>query len=100
MWKDRAVQLEDLQMTDLILYEDRLKAIILAHSHYSVVAGQGSAEVEFDFAAMERHILDDFIYTKPKIIKKRALYIVSFREDVYEKQIFQNIREKVYPQVS
>lgn len=94
------MQLEDLQRTDLILYEDRLKAVILAHSHYSLVSGQGRSEIGFDFSAMERHILDDFVYTKPKIIKKHALHIVSFREDVYEKKIFQNIRENVYPQVS
>ena len=72
-------------------------AVILAHCHYSLTVGQQHTDVEYDYAALEKHLLNEFVYGKPKI--QLDIPHVVFRKDVYTGERFETIRTKV-PQVN
>ena len=92
------MQIKDLRDTQLLQYENRLMAVILAHCHYSLTVGQQHTDVEYDYAALEKHLLNEFVYGKPKI--QLDIPHVVFRKDVYTAERFEMIRTKVSPQVN
>ena len=69
-------------------------AVILAHCHYSLTVGQQHTDVEYDFAALEKHLLNEFVYSKPHI--QLDIPHVVFRKDVYTGEKFDMIRTKVH----
>ena len=73
-------------------YEVHLLPLILSHCHYSLTYGQGQ-EVKYDFAALEKHIVDRFIYGKPHIML--MIPTVVFKEDRFTAATFGAIRRKV-----
>lgn len=97
--RDRTVKLKDLHESQLLHYDDKLSAIILSHCHYSLTVGQDQRETppDYDFAALEKHLLNEFVYGKP-CIENEARF-VEFRKEVYTGKKFEKIAEKVKPQV-
>ena len=94
-WKQK-VSLEDLQPSHLILYEEKLMPMIMAHCHYSLRAGE-ELMYRYDFQALEKQFLNVFVYGKPRIEVKELPHMV-YRKDVYTAQKFEEIERKV-PQV-
>ena len=71
-------------------------SIILTHCHYSLEVGEAH-EVNFDFPALEKHILDRFIHGKPQILLQ--IPQVCYKKDVCTAETFTAVRQKVVPQV-
>ena len=71
-------------------------SIVLSHCHYSLKHGKGQ-DVTYDFLALEKHIVDRFIYGKPYI--QLELPQVVYRKEVHTAEAFANIRKNVQPQV-
>ncbi|KAL5484087.1 hypothetical protein EMCRGX_G020532 [Ephydatia muelleri] len=74
-------------------YEHQLIPIVLSLCHYSLTYGKGQ-QIKYNFPALEKHILDRFIYGKPHIMLE--IPHVVFKEDRYTKAIFGAIRKKVH----
>ena len=86
-----------LHRCHLLDYEHQLPSIILSHCHYSLKFGKGQ-DVKYDHQALERHILNRFIYGKPMIIVDDIPHVV-YRKDIYTTSTFAEVRKKVEPQV-
>ena len=86
-----------LHCCHLLDYEHQLPSIILSHCHYSLKFGKGQ-DVKYDHQALERHILNRFIYGKPMIIVDNIPHVV-YRKDIYTTSTFAEVRKKVEPQV-
>ena len=95
-WK-QTIPLEDLQPSHLILYEEKLMPMIMAHCHYSLRAGE-ELTYRYDFQALEKQFLNVFVYGKPRIEVKELPHMV-YRKDVYTDQKFEEIKRRVPPQV-
>ena len=79
-----------------MIYEHHLQSMILSHCHYSLTAGD-SHVVSYDFKALEKAILDHFVYGKPMIYSPMPQDL--YQKDAYTKATFDAIRENVSPQV-
>ena len=114
-WKKLQVPITHINHCHLIDHEEQLYPIILSHCRYSLKAGQGQ-EVQYDFPALEKHILKRFIFGKPTILldipqviglltnnysSEAVSYLlmlnlqVSYRRDVYASVTFQRVREVI-----
>lgn len=91
-WKKLQVPIAHINHCHLIDHEEQLYPIILSHCRYSLKAGQGQ-EVQYDFPALEKHILKRFIFGKPTILLD--IPQVSYRRDVYASVTFQRVREVI-----
>lgn len=91
------MKLKNLHKSQFLNYEDKLMAVIFAHCHYSLVIGNDQPELEYDFAALEKHLLNEFVYGKPQIEHEELF--VEYRKDVYTGMKFEMIARKVQPQV-
>ena len=95
--KDPKVNIKNLHTSQLLNYNGKLMAVILAHCHYSLVVGSEQPELEYDFAALEKHLLNEFVYGKPQI--QCEPFFVEYRKDVYTGMKFEMIARKVKPLV-
>ena len=77
-------------------YEHQLLSIVLSHCNYSLTFGKGQ-EIKYDHEALEKHILDQFIHGKPKILSD--IPHVVYRKDIYTTVTFAAVRKKVKKQV-
>ena len=66
--------------------------MIFSHCKYSLKAGHG-ADVTYDYAALEKHILGRFVRGKPLIEIK--FLDMSYRSDVIEALTFRKIRKTI-----
>ena len=82
----------------MVSYEGEIDSVILTHCRYSLSFGKGQ-EVEYDFAALEKHIYDRFLVTKPEI-DGSSQPLMMYTSDVIRQDIFQQLRDKIKPQVS
>ena len=73
-------------------------SVVLSHCRYSLKLGEAHT-VQYDHHALEKHILDKFVYGKPEIISEDIVQVV-YRKDIYTAVTFHQVRKKVYPQVS
>lgn len=96
IWKDHRIRLSLIHCCHLFDYEQQIMSIILSHCHYSLHVGQGQ-DVTYDFAALEKHIIDRIIQGKPKIIPD--MINVSYTKDTFTATNFFAIRSKVQAQV-
>ena len=96
VWREHKVPITHLHRSHMLEYEQHLQSIILSHCHYSLTVGKGQ-QIEYDHEALEKHILDRFIYGKPVI--QADIPNVSYRKDIYTVESFLEIRRKVKPQV-
>lgn len=96
VWRKHQVAITHIHRCHLLDYEQHLQSIILSHCHYSLTVGK-SHEIKYDQPALEKHILNRFIYGKPTI--QLSAFSVAYRKDVYTVETFQQIRSKVKPQV-
>ena len=92
--------LENLRPSHVLQYSlNHLMTIVSAHCHYSSLrVGQDKAEIEYDFHALQRHLLNEVVYGKPLIRVKKMPQMV-YRKDVYTAEKFDEITSKVHPQV-
>lgn len=92
------VHLKNLQKSQLLDYDSKLKAVILRNCHYSLTVGSGDeADIEYNFAALEKQLLNEFVYGKPRI--HNDMCFVEYRKDVYTGEKFERIEKKVKPTV-
>lgn len=73
-------------------------SVVLSHCHYSLKLGEAHT-VQYDHQALEKHIVDKFVYGKPEIICEDPLKVM-YRKDIYTTITFEQVRKKVSPQVS
>ena len=78
---------------------NQLMTIVSAHCHYNLRPGQEKAETVYDFQALQRQLLNELVYGKPRIKVKKMLQMV-YRKDVYTTEKFDEIKRKVHPQVA
>ena len=91
--RDYLVPLNKLQRCHIIDHAKHLEHVILSHCSYSLLAGHGS-EIEYDFAAMERHVLDAFLQGKP-CISPSAVPVILYQNDAQKTSVFQIVREQI-----
>ena len=91
-WICQKIPITHINTCHVMDYEVHLLPLILSHCHYSLTYGQGQ-EVKYDFAALEKHIVDRFIYGKPHIML--MIPAVVFKEDRFTAATFGAIRRKV-----
>ena len=96
VWREHKVPITHIHRCHLLDYEHQLQSIILSHCHYSLTVGKGQ-DIKYDLPALEKHILNRFIYGKPMILLD--IPHVAYRKDVYTAETFLAIRQKVKPQV-
>ena len=73
--------------------EDQLDSLVLSCARYSLKPGQG-AKISYDYMAIERHIVDKFVRSKPTITNE--IYSAA-RQDVMVNS-FKKVKEQI-PQV-
>lgn len=80
-------------------YDNKLSAIVLSHCHYSLTIDddQNETHSDYDYAALEKHLLNEFVYGKPLI--ENDTRFVEFRKEVYTGKKFEKIKEKIKPEV-
>ena len=86
-----------MKQCHLLEYEHQIVPLILSHSASSLKAGE-THKVEYDHKALEKDILERFIYGKPIILSD--IPQVIYRKDVITTFTFDAVRKKVDPQVS
>ena len=94
----KSIPLPQVQPFHMVSYEGEIDSIILTHCRYSLIFGKGQ-EVEYDFAALEKHIYDRFLVTKP-VINRSGQPLMVYSSDVIRPDVFQTLRDKIKPQVS
>ena len=57
------------------------------------MAGHG-AEIDYNFQAMEKHVLDTFLHGKPNI-EAAVIPSISFKGDAVRSKMFQKVRENI-----
>ena len=92
-----SVPLVKVQPFHMVSYEGEIDSVILTHCRYSLAFGKGQ-EVEYDFAALEKHIYDRFLVTKPEI-DRRSQPLMVYTSDIIRRDVFQQLKEKLKPQV-
>ena len=99
-WKEKEVLLAKLRPSHVLQYSlNQLMTVVSAHCHYSLRVDQGTAaETVYDFHALQRQILNQFVYGKP-MIKVKKLPQMVYRKEVYTAEKFEKIKSKVHPQV-
>ena len=95
-WREHKVPITHLHHCHLVNYEHKLPAIILSHCHYSLKVGKGE-HIKYDYHALEKHILNQFIHGKPLILLD--IPQVVYKRDIYTTSSFAAVRKKVAPQV-
>ena len=96
IWVDFKVPITHINRCHLLDFEQHLQSIILSHCHYSLTVGKGQ-DIKYDLPALEKHILNRFIYGKPMI--HLGIPNVAYRQDLYSTDTFLAVRQKVKPQV-
>lgn len=96
-WREHKIPITHIHGCHLLTYEQHLPSIILCHCRYSLIVGKGQ-DISYDLPALEKHLLDRFIYGKPFILLD--IPQVAYRKDVYTAASFAAVRKKVEPQVS
>ena len=97
VWREHKVPITHVHRCHFLEYEQHLQSIILSHCHYSLAVGSGQ-NIKYDLPALEKNILNRFIYGKPAVLLDIAC--VAYRKDIYTAETFQEIRRKVKPQVN
>ncbi len=96
VWREHKVLITHIHSCHLLEYEQHLQSIILSHCHYSLTVGRGQ-NIKYNLPALEKHILNRFIYGKPIILLD--IPHVAYCKDIYTVETFREIRRKVKPQV-
>lgn len=83
--RNDTISLCDLEARHMIEYQEQVYPLLLSQAHYSLALGQGS-HVTYDFEAVERELMDQFIQSKPLIVTDhlRFEYNREARSDVFE----------------
>jgi hypothetical protein len=95
-WVKHKVPITHIHRCHLLDYEHQIVSVVLSHCRYSLKLGEAHT-VRYDHQALEKHILDKFIYGKPIILSD--IPQVVYRRDIYTTVTFNQVRKKV-PQVS
>lgn len=74
----------------VINYERQLIHVILTHCKYSLKIGFGD-DVTYDYASLQKHILDRFVNGKPLI--DVDIPLISFKSDVLKTTVFSHVRK-------
>ena len=96
-WVKHKIPITHIHRCHLLDYEHQIVSVVLSHCCYSLKLGEAHS-VQYDHQALEKHILDKFVYGKPNILTDDKL-CVMYRKDVHTTATFDGIRMKVGPQV-
>ena len=96
-WFCQNIPITHINHCHLLDYEHQIISVVLSHCCYSLRVGEAH-RVTYDYQALEKHILDKFVYGKPRIIPE-TLQVV-YRKDIYTTMYFDAVRDQVSPQVS
>ena len=96
-WVKHKVPITHIHRCHLLDYEHQIVSVVLSHCRYSLKLGEAHT-VHYDHQALEKHILDKFIYGKPIILSD--IPQVVYRRDIYTTVTFNQVRKNVRPQVS
>ena len=96
-WIKHEVPITHIHRCHLLDYERQIVSMVLSHCCYSLKVGEAHT-VQYDHQALEKHLLDRFIYGKPII--RSDIPQVAYRNDMYTIVAFNVVRKKVKPQVS
>ena len=88
-----SIPLSQLQECHLLNYESHIISVVLNHCHHSLEVGKGT-DIQYDFQALEKKIVDRFIQGKPLIQFENAPRVV-YRKDMHDVQKFMDVRQKV-----
>ncbi|XP_065845272.1 E3 ubiquitin-protein ligase rnf213-alpha-like isoform X2 [Oscarella lobularis] len=88
------IPMREITSTQLISYdlEKNLIPLVLSHCNYSLEVGKG-CDISYDFAGIERQLVDRFLTGKPQIQFEAREF--SFSGDLYTTALFVKIRHKV-----
>ncbi len=92
-----SVPITHIHHCHLLNYEHQIVSVVLSHCCYSLRVGEAHT-VQYDYKAIEKHMLDKFIHGKPLILSD--LPQVVYRKDIYTIVTLRAIRKNVSPQVS
>ena len=62
-----SVPITHIHRCHLLDYEDQIVSVVMSHCLYPLKIGEAYS-VQYDYQAIEKHILDKFIYGKPRIL--------------------------------
>ena len=94
--KHSKISLSKVRKCHVINFEQHLLHVVLSHCQYSLKTGFGT-NVVYDFPALEKHLVDQFIHGKPEIDVN--IPFISFKSDVVQTTGFAKVRMKI-PQVN
>ncbi|KAJ7339378.1 hypothetical protein OS493_005772 [Desmophyllum pertusum] len=88
------VSVTEVTMSHLIAYDPErdLLPLILAHCHYSLEVGQETL-VHYDWAALERQLIDRFLRGRPFVEFKEERF--AFSRDTRDDAVFASLTDKI-----
>ncbi|XP_065826351.1 E3 ubiquitin-protein ligase RNF213-like isoform X2 [Oscarella lobularis] len=88
------IPMNEITRAQLISYdfERDFFPLVLAHCNYSLEVGKGS-DVTYDFAALERQLIDRFLTGKPRVLFKPHEFI--FSQHAHTEALFSKIEQKI-----
>ena len=86
-----------MKLHDVVVFEEEIDSVVLAHCQYSLAFGKGQ-EVTYNYSTLEKHIYNHFIAGKA-CIDKSTQPVMVYTSDIIRKDIFQQLQEKINPQV-
>ena len=99
-WSMHEVPITHIHHCHLLDYEHQIVSVVLSHCRYSLKVGEAH-NVQYDYRALERHILNKFIHGKPKILCDSSdIPQVEYSKEIYTRKTFGAVRKNVHPQVS
>ncbi|XP_053396010.1 E3 ubiquitin-protein ligase rnf213-alpha-like [Mercenaria mercenaria] len=96
-----SVNPKEVTSAHLISYDPQhdILPLVLANCQYSFEMGKGT-KIEYDFAALERQLMDRFLFSKSRIDVGRVLMIdqMVYRTEFTNAEVFRKLTDKI-PQV-
>ncbi|XP_060570019.1 E3 ubiquitin-protein ligase RNF213-like [Ruditapes philippinarum] len=93
-----SVNPKEVTSAHLIGYDPQhdILPLVLANCQYSFEMGKGT-KIEYDFAALERQLMDRFLFSKSRIEVGRVLMIdqMVYRTEFTDAEVFRKLSEKI-----
>ncbi|XP_060586335.1 E3 ubiquitin-protein ligase rnf213-alpha-like [Ruditapes philippinarum] len=93
-----SVNPKEVTSAHLISYDPQhdILPLVLANCQYSFEMGKGT-KIEYDFAALERQLMDRFLFSKSRIEVGRVLMIdqMTYRTEFTNAEVFKKLADKI-----
>jgi len=91
-WVKHKVPITHIHHCHLLDYENQIISVVLSHCCYSLRVGEAHT-VQYNYEAIEKQIMDKFIYGKPIILVD--IPQVVYRKDIYTTVTINAVRKKI-----